>query len=74
MADSQPSTRTGRVASQLTDTDSPKPKTTLEGFRIREQPSPDTETHSSNYLHHFPIITTVGLHLYAKSCNDLHIM
>lgn len=50
MDDSQPRTRTGRVASQLTETDSPKPTTTLEGLRIREQPSPDTDTHSSSAI------------------------
>lgn len=51
MDDSQPRTRTGRVASQLTDTDSPKPTTTLEGLRIREQPSPDTDTQQQQCHH-----------------------
>lgn len=67
MADSQPRTRTGRAASQLTDTDSPKPTTTLDGLRIREQPSPDTKIHSSDISHCFSvIIITMHIHIYMK--------
>lgn len=64
-ADSQPRTRTGRVASQLTDTDSPKPTTTLEGLRIREQPSPDTEAHSSSRQHQKHVPAHIS-HLFSR--------
>ncbi len=43
MTDSHPSTRTGREATQLTDTGSPNFTTTLEGDISSEQLSADTE-------------------------------
>lgn len=43
MADSHPNTRTGRDATQLTDTASPNLTTALEGEISREQSSPDAK-------------------------------
>lgn len=43
MADSHPNTRTGRDATQFTDTGSPNLTTTLEGEISREQSSPDAK-------------------------------
>lgn len=50
MTDSHPSTRTGREATQLTDTGSPYLTTTLEGDISREQLSPDTEETRHNII------------------------
>lgn len=58
MADSHPNTRTGRDATQLTDTASPNLTTALEGEISREHSSPEAKdrarlSHTSARFTHF---------------------